>query len=177
MQIPTPGAVPMGQPPPQATPPMAPPSAPAQPTVVVRNAPAAPAAPPAAAAHAAPPAPMAPQEGATEYINVSSMVASQVVGVLVAIDGELEGQVYKLEDGENRLGRASTCNVEIPSKKVSREHAKIIHMSGSFAIAPLSEQNPTLVNDEPVPPEGTELPDGASVRVGRTTLRFRSIAG
>ena len=43
-----------------------------------------------------------------------------------------------------------------------------------FAIAPLSDQNPTLVNDEPT--EGGELCDGDYVKVGRTKLRFRSIA-
>jgi len=157
---------------------MSPPAAPAQPTVVVRNPPVAPAAPAVPAAPAAPAAPVAPApastgEGATEYVDVRSLAPTRVVGVLVAVDGELEGQVYRLEDGENRLGRSPTCNIELPSKKVSREHAKIIHQNGVFAIAPLSEQNPTLVNDEQT--EGGELRDGDFVKVGRTTLRFRSI--
>ena len=97
---------------------------------------------------AAAPAPAASAEGKTEYINVGSMATSQVVGVLVAVEGELEGQIYGIQDGENRVGRSPTCQVELSSKKVSREHAKIIHQDGVFAIAPLSEQNPTLVNDE-----------------------------
>ena len=93
--------------------------------------------------------------------------------MLVAVDGELEGQVYKLKDGENRLGRSEGCDVRLDSKKVSREHAKIIHQDGIFAIAPLSDQNPTLVNDEPI--EGGELRDGDYVKIGRTVLRFRSV--
>jgi pSer/pThr/pTyr-binding forkhead associated (FHA) protein len=122
---------------------------------------------------AAAPAPASSGEGKTEYINVGSLAPSQVVGVLVAVEGELEGQIYGLQDGENRVGRSATCQVELSSKKVSREHAKIIHQDGVFAIAPLSEQNPTLVNDEAT--EGGELRDGDYVKVGRTTLRFRSI--
>jgi hypothetical protein len=126
----------------------------------------------------APPAPSVPSparadQGKTEYVDVNSIVSTHVVGVLVAVDGELEGQVFKLQDGENRLGRSTGCDVELPSKKISREHAKIIHQGGVFAIAPLSDQNPTLVNDEPT--EGGELRDGDYVKVGRTVLRFRSI--
>lgn len=149
---------------------MAAPAAPAQATVVVRNPPAAPAAP---ASPIASPAPASASDGRTEYIDVSSLGPSQVVGVLVAVEGELEGQVYKLQDGENRIGRSPTCDVELASKKVSREHAKIIHQNGVFAIAPLSDQNPTLVNDNRT--EGGELSDGDYIKVGRTTLRFRSI--
>lgn len=165
---PPPVSAPPAAPPFQApAPPSAPPRAPA-PTVVVSR----PSATPVPSAAAAPP-PAPADQGKTEYVDVGSLGTSQVVGVLVAVEGELEGQVYKLQDGENRLGRSASCNVELPSKKISREHAKIIHQAGVFAIAPLSEQNPTLVNDEPT--EGGELRDGDYVKVGRTVLRFRSI--
>lgn len=97
----------------------------------------------------------------------------QVVGVLVAVDGELEGEIYRVADGENRLGRAEHCEIRLPSEKISREHAKIMHQGGVFAIAPLSDRNPTLVNGEPT--EGSELQDGDTIKVGRTTLRFRSV--
>lgn len=111
--------------------------------------------------------------GETEYIDTSSLVTGKVVGVLVGVEGEFEGQVYKLQDGENRIGRRPGCDVELASKKISREHAKIIHQGGVFAIAPLSEKNPTLVNDEPT--DGGELCDGDFVKIGRSVLRFRSI--
>ena len=102
-----------------------------------------------------------------------SISAGRVVGVLVAVDGELEGQIFAVCDGENRLGRASDCEIEMSSKKISREHAKVIHQDGVFAIMPLSDQNPTILNDEPT--DGSELNDGDFVKVGRTTLRFRSV--
>jgi pSer/pThr/pTyr-binding forkhead associated (FHA) protein len=112
--------------------------------------------------------------GATEYLDVRKLVPHRVVGVLVAIEGDLEGEIYRVVDGENRLGRSPDCEIELRSKKISREHAKLIHHDGIFAIAPLSDKNPTLVNDEPT--QGSELGDGDSIRLGRTTLRFRSIA-
>ena len=102
-----------------------------------------------------------------------SLTSARVVGVLVAVEGELEGSIYRVVDGENRLGRSNTCEIEMPSKKISREHAKVVHQEGVFAIMPLSDQNPTILNDEPT--EGAELQDGDYVRLGRTTLRFRSV--
>jgi predicted component of type VI protein secretion system len=104
---------------------------------------------------------------------VRSLSPAQVVGVLVAVEGELEGSVYRVINGDNRLGRSNSCEIEMPSKKISREHAKIVHRDGVFAIMPLSDQNPTILNDEPT--EGAELQDGDYVRLGRTTLRFRSV--
>jgi pSer/pThr/pTyr-binding forkhead associated (FHA) protein len=98
-----------------------------------------------------------------------------VTAVLVVIDGELEGEVYRLRKGENKLGRAQTCDVVLPSVKISREHATVICEEGLFAIAPLSEKNPTTVND--VVTEGSELSDGDLVCMGKSTFRFRTIEG
>ena len=122
----------------------------------------------------APPPPARDASGATEYVDVRKLVPHRVVGVLVAVEGDLEGEIYRVVDGENRIGRSPDCEIELSSKKISREHAKLIHRDGVFAIAPLSDKNPTFVNDEPT--QGSELGDGDSIRLGRTTLRFRSIA-
>lgn len=107
----------------------------------------------------------------TEYVKAIPKVA----GVLVGVEGELEGQLFRILDGESKIGRSSHCEIELPSKRISREHAKVIHRDGAFAIKPLSDQNPTFVNDETLPSEGAELKDGDYVRLGRTTLRFRSV--
>jgi hypothetical protein len=176
IRAPQPGPMPPPQapqqpaPPPQAAPaatvvtPASPPPQPQAPT---------PAAPPVQPAAPAAPPPAAVGQGQTEYVDVRSVMPSQVVGVLVAVEGELEGEIYRLCDGENKLGRSPDCEVVMNSKRISRHHAKVIHQDGVFAVAPLSDQNPTLLNDEPT--EGAELKDGDYVRVGRTNLRFRSI--
>jgi pSer/pThr/pTyr-binding forkhead associated (FHA) protein len=127
---------------------------------------------PAYSAPPRPPAGGAGPQGQTVYTDTRGMF-QQVVGVLVAVDGELEGEIFRVSDGENRLGRAEHCEIRLQSEKISREHAKIMHQGGVFAIAPLSDRNPTLVNGEPT--EGSELRDGDTVKVGRTTLRFRSV--
>jgi pSer/pThr/pTyr-binding forkhead associated (FHA) protein len=94
--------------------------------------------------------------------------------VLIALDGELEGEVFRIPDGESRLGRAEDCEVRLPSDWISREHAKMKHQDGIFVIAPLSEKNPTHVNDERT--EGTELKDGDFLKLGKTTFRFRTVS-
>jgi serine/threonine protein kinase len=95
------------------------------------------------------------------------------VGILIAIEGDsLVGERFKLFDGENKLGRGKDCEVKLPSDFISREHALLIHQEGVFAIRPLREENPVLVNGART--EGTALQDGDLVRLGRTTFRFRT---
>ena len=96
-----------------------------------------------------------------------------VKAVLVVVHGELEGRVYPIRNGDNRIGRSETCDVVLASPKVSREHAVLVHDEGLFVIAPLSEANPTYLNEAVSP--GGELADGDQLRLGRTTLRFRIV--
>jgi hypothetical protein len=111
--------------------------------------------------------------GQTQYIVTGSSSTSDIVGVLVGIDGELKGQLYRVGDGENRLGRGAECEIELNSQKISRAHAMLIHQDGMFVVKPLSEKNPTFLNE--VPTDGDELGDGDTIRLGLTTLKFRSI--
>ena len=142
-----------------------PPAAPPPPTVAVP-----------APQPQAPPAPSRDVEGKkTVIVDVGSLFKSQVVGVLVAIEGEFEGEVYKLKDGENKIGRSKDCHVQLPSDSISRPHALLIYKEGMFAIRTLAPDNPTYVNGERIS-EVTQLSDGDSVKLGRTLLRFRSVS-
>ena len=96
-----------------------------------------------------------------------------MVGVLVAVAGKLEGEVYRVFDGDNKLGRGSDCRAVLPSQRISREHCLLRYAGGRFTIEPLSAKNPTLVNGERT--RGTELKDGDSLELADTTFRFRSV--
>jgi len=122
--------------------------------------------------------PLRPPQPARDDVTRRAPVAAVqtgLVGVLIATEGELCGEVYGVPGGECRLGRSPECEIKIASEWVSREHARIVHRSGVFAIAPLARDNPTLVNGQFT--EGAELHDGDVVHVGRTTLRFRTLEG
>ena len=138
---------------------------------------AAPIPPPPAPVPAAPPRPAAPASadaGATRILSLPVAARGAVAGVLIGIEGKLEGEVYKVRDGENRLGRAPTAEIRLDDRDetVSREHALIIHRDGAFGIKPLKPDNPTFVNGEEVE-GGASLSDGDEIRVGRSTFRFR----
>lgn len=120
------------------------------------------------------PVPHATDGGATRLGSQPAAAArGRLVGVLIATDGDdLVGEVFRLYDGENKLGRGKDCSVKMTSEFISREHALLIHQEGVFAIRPLKDENPVLVNGEKT--EGSALQDGDLVRLGRTTFRFRS---
>jgi pSer/pThr/pTyr-binding forkhead associated (FHA) protein len=120
-----------------------------------------------------PPPPHSTDGGATRIGSVPVAAHGRLVGVLIATEGEdLVGEVFRLYDGENKLGRGKDCSVKMTSEFISREHALLIHQEGVFAIRPLKDENPVLVNGERT--EGSALQDGDLVRLGRTTFRFRT---
>ena len=116
-----------------------------------------------------------PADAPTQYHQTVDYKKDEVVAVVVAVDGELKGEVFALFDGENKLGRAEASDIVLQSKWISREHAMVVHQEGVFAIVPLTEKNRTYVNDREV--DGAELSDGDTIRLGHTTFRFRSIEG
>jgi pSer/pThr/pTyr-binding forkhead associated (FHA) protein len=134
------------------------------------------------------PTPAAPQKApgspiisadATVYAEVPQIQSGELVGVLVGIGGELKGKVYKIHEGETRLGRGQDCDIQLLDAQISREHALIVCEDGALAILPLQDKNPIVVGDEDVD-EGAELSDGNLVRFGNpgaSTFRFRTIEG
>ncbi len=176
----------------------APPAAP--PVAGVAPPPPAYAPPPAAAPGArtemapgglAPPTPMAPVRPSalppppiaaggdsekTRY-TAAPAAAGSLVGVLIALEGELTDQLYRVYDGENGLGRGDNQRIalKVTDRSISREHAVIIHQDGAFGIRSLKgDDNPTILNGEPVP-DGAMLSDGDTLKLGSVTFRFRTV--
>ena len=113
--------------------------------------------------------------GQTRLIPTPVTPRGAVVGVLIGISGRLSGEVYKVHDGENRMGRLKSADIALDARDdtVSREHALIIHQDGAFGLKPLRADNPTWVNGEQVD-QGIPLSDGDQIRVGQSTFRFRT---
>jgi pSer/pThr/pTyr-binding forkhead associated (FHA) protein len=74
--------------------------------------------------------------------------------------------------GSNRLGRHPECEICLPSEWISRHHARIEYQDGRFTIEASSDK-PTAVNSDRI--DGCDLHDGDYIKLGKTTLRFRSI--
>jgi Inner membrane component of T3SS, cytoplasmic domain len=119
---------------------------------------------------AAPGSPHAP----TRVEGAVPRARNRVVGVLVAVEGEFEGQSFSLFEGTNRLGREHVCEICLPSERVAPQHACIEYRSGFFRLEQLADPDLRL-NFEPT--SGALLRDGDYLQLGMTTLRFRSIVG
>lgn len=112
---------------------------------------------------------------ATEYFAVESGQAPELVGVLVATQGPQRGEIYRVEDGENRIGREN-ANIRLRSSRVSRFHARVHHAAGRFTIESnpeIRENNPTYLNGKPV--FESPLGDGDEILVGDCSLKFRTL--
>ncbi|HKC50558.1 MAG TPA: FHA domain-containing protein [Myxococcota bacterium] len=152
--------------PPQAQPVTTPPLAALAPIAPIPE----PSAPPPPAAKPAP----SGDPSATRLLSLANVSRGAVIGVLIGIEGKLEGEIYPVRDGENRVGRSPTAEIRLADRDetISREHALIIHRDGAFGIKPLKTDNPTWVNGEQVE-GGASLSDGDRITVGRSTFRFR----
>jgi pSer/pThr/pTyr-binding forkhead associated (FHA) protein len=105
--------------------------------------------------------------------GAAAPAAGDLAGVLIAIEGDLKGEVFRILDGENRLGRGSHCSVVLASEWISRDHAIVVHQDGMFAIKPLKDSNPVLVNGDRT--EGTAIQDGDVIRLGHTSFKLRTV--
>ncbi|MFZ1362473.1 MAG: DUF3662 and FHA domain-containing protein [Candidatus Nanopelagicales bacterium] len=96
----------------------------------------------------------------------SGHVASDSEPRLVAAGGE-----YPLASGTTRIGRGADADIRIDDSGVSRHHVDIVVGRG-VTIRDLGSTNGTYVDGKRI----TELAlrDGATIKVGSTTLTFRS---
>lgn len=84
-------------------------------------------------------------------------------------------RIHPLHRGENRIGRGSDCAVVLDLTGVSRHHAVIRDAGDRWILEDLDSKNGTWRNDERV--IGTvELQDGDRIRIGASSLTFRSTA-
>jgi DNA-binding winged helix-turn-helix (wHTH) protein len=80
-----------------------------------------------------------------------------------------------LAPGENLVGRGSEALVSIPSRKVSRRHARILLRHGRAMLEDLGSKNGTFVGGCRI--EGpVALADGDQITVGPVVLVFREVA-
>jgi class 3 adenylate cyclase len=62
----------------------------------------------------------------------------------------LQKKRFELKGARNVLGRSEECEVHLPERGVSRQHAEILLENGKLVLRHLSQVNPTFVNGAPV---------------------------
>ncbi len=103
-------------------------------------------------------------------------------GYLEVVDGDDRGEkigFYNLRiQGviEKTFGRRSgppDTHVQLKPKSVSFSQARIIYTNGKYLLINCTEVNPTMVNDEPLPKDGSvTLEEGDKIKMGEVSFIF-----
>lgn len=82
------------------------------------------------------------------------------------------GKIFTLAPGRrNVIGRDASCEVSIPSDRVSRRHCQLEPGPGGYVLEDLGSSNGTLVNQERIPSKRL-LRGGEYIQTGDCLLRF-----
>ncbi|MFW5859443.1 MAG: SpoIIE family protein phosphatase [Planctomycetota bacterium] len=90
------------------------------------------------------------------------------------IHGELDGEAHPVRDGaEIMIGRDADCDLVLPGRKVSRQHAELLLEDGELLLTTVSATNAVWVNGAAC--DGAELRVGDEVRIGEHAFRVERI--
>jgi sigma-B regulation protein RsbU (phosphoserine phosphatase) len=89
---------------------------------------------------------------------------------LLVVSGPKTGSTIVLKDGLI-IGRGQKADVRFIDDSLSRQHAKLAFVKGSWEISDLGSSNGTFVNGDPVV-TAQSLRNGDEVRLGELLLRF-----
>jgi diguanylate cyclase (GGDEF)-like protein len=90
---------------------------------------------------------------------------------LILLEGDLPGQVFRLQPGRQVIGRRPECEIRVRERAVSGIHAEVIRVREVVTINDLASTNGTLVNGArirtPVP-----LMQGNLIKLGNCVFRY-----
>jgi hypothetical protein len=86
------------------------------------------------------------------------------IPVLIAQSGPVAGQRWTLDKDTLTIGRDAGCDIMIPDRQVSRQHARLRRGENGFEVEDLGSKNGTHVNGAPVD-RPRALQDGDVVQV------------
>ncbi len=87
---------------------------------------------------------------------------------LIVLAGNSLGRMFRLDQPETFIGRATDATIRIEDDGVSRRHAKIVQMDGEVWVEDMKSANGTLINGQRV--ERGTLHDGDKIQMGSTTI-------
>jgi hypothetical protein len=98
-----------------------------------------------------------------------------VVGWLVAMSGEQQGEDFHIREGRNILGTSPDADIVLKDDAASARHASIRHKDGMFFLVDLDSDNGTHLNDGEQPIAREILKDNDVIRIGGLTLKFKAL--
>lgn len=95
----------------------------------------------------------------------------RLVGLLVSYDANPSGEVYKLYEGRNVIGRSAGANISFPSDNfMSSQHLVILYKDGAFEAIDLNSSNHSYLNGNMF--DETYLRINDVLTIGNTKLLF-----
>jgi len=91
---------------------------------------------------------------------------------LEIVDGPDKGKLFVLEREETVIGRLAYCDIVLPQKNISRQHARLVRSGSEYFLEDMDSTNGTFLNGKRVRAR-TKLRDHDLIRVYDVTLLFR----
>jgi pSer/pThr/pTyr-binding forkhead associated (FHA) protein len=93
----------------------------------------------------------------------------------VSFDIEPFGVDFKVNEGRNSIGSKASNDITIQDHQVSSLHGLILYKKNKFILTDELSTNGTLLNGEELVPRDTyELNDGDEIKIGDTSLLFKT---
>ena len=108
-----------------------------------------------------------------KIVKTDYRVERKLVGWIVTYSFNEMGADFRLYEGRNVIGRDVDCNITVPDKTMSGEHATILFKNGKFKIGDEMSSHGTWVNDRDIEDEHVELHDNDMIRLGETVFKFK----
>jgi len=89
----------------------------------------------------------------------------QDMPMLIVYEGELEGQRWILDQDQMTIGRGTDCEIVLPERLVSRQHAQIERHGGNYWLHDLGSKNRTYVNGQELGDKSYQLKDGDEIQI------------
>jgi two-component system, cell cycle response regulator len=90
---------------------------------------------------------------------------------LIMLEGDLPGQVFRVRQGRQIIGRRPECDIRLRERAVSGIHAEIIRMREEVSIHDLASTNGTLVNGLRIR-NPVSLAQGNLLKLGNCVFKF-----
>ena len=113
------------------------------------------------------------QKSPTETMIFQAEDEKPIYGWLVITDGPNKWKEFRIPDeaGQFLIGKDEGCAIRLDAKGIERFHASLRIKEGKLYITDLDTEMGTYVDDEPV--TKVEVQDGAVIKIGDVTLKFR----
>ncbi len=90
---------------------------------------------------------------------------SKEMPMLIVYEGKLEGQKWLIDQDRILIGRSNDCDIVLPERQVSRQHAQIERDQNGYLLRDLGSKNKTYVNGQELLEEPYRLKDGDEIQI------------